>query len=458
MSQKNTLLTGNINRVYTAYLIPTLLAMVSASIYVIADVLFVATYLGENSLAAFNICMPIYTCYSAVSLLFGVGASTTISICAGRGDLESANKVFSLSLLLVLIISVLSSLLGIVFITPFAYALGSTKEILPLVIEYILPVHSMSTFYMLSMFFQVIIRADYNPKLVMGASIVGNLVNIGLDYLFMVELRMGLRGASIATGIGPIITFMLLMTHYIFKKNNIKLRKIRFERDILMSIIKNGSGSCILEFTSGTVIFLFNFALLRVSGSDAVAIYAIVSNIAFIGKCLFSGIAQAAQPLISVNYGAQSFIRMKKSTSLSIRVSIFVAIFSYIMIILFPETIMSIFIGQYEHLISRAGRILIIYFASFVFTGMNTSIMYYFQSTGNAKISSLMSVSRGFLLIIIGLLMFSTTLGEIGVWITITFAEVLTFLVAYPLKRRYDTYLVERYNPVNDMTFTMNAD
>lgn len=455
MSQKNTLLTGNITKIYIAYLLPTLLSMVSASIYVIADVLFVAIYLGETSLAAFNICMPIYTCYSAVSLLFGVGASTTISICNGRGDTESSNRVFSLSLLFVAAISIASTVLGVVFIKPFGYALGATTDILPLVVEYILPVHSLSIFYMLSMFFQVIIRADYNPKLVMFASISGNIVNIGLDYLFMVHLNMGLRGASIATGVGPIVTLSLLMTHYIFKKNNIRFKKIRFDFEMLLSILKNGSGSCILEFTSGTVIFLFNFALLRVSGSDAVAIYAIISNIAFIGKCLFSGIAQASQPLISVNYGAQNFLRMKKSVSLSLRVSIFVALFTYLMIVLFPEAIMSLFIGNYQHLIPKASKILMIYFVSFVFTGMNTSIMYYFQSTGNAKISSLMSVARGFLLIIIGLLIFSTTLGETGVWITITFAELITFLVAYPLKKRYDTYLVERFNPVNDMTFTM---
>lgn len=455
MSQKNTLLNGSIIKVYANYLIPTLLAMVSCSIYVIADVLFVANYLGETSLAAFNICMPIYTCYSSVSLLFGVGAATTISICNGRGDTESANKVFSLSVIVVAVISATSTVLGLVFIEEFAYLLGATTDILPLVIKYIVPVHSLSIFYMLSLFFQVIIRSDYNPKLVMASAVAGNLVNIGLDYFFIVKLNMGLEGASIATGAGPVVGLSMLMLHYILKKNNIKFKKVRFSKEILLEVIKNGSGSCILEFTSGTVIFLFNFALLRVSGSDAVAIYAIISNLAFITKSIFSGICQAGQPLISVNYGSQNFSRMKKTVSLSMRISIAVSLIIYIAMILFPQPIMSIFIGSYENLMAKASEILIIYFASLVFTGLNTSIMYYFQSTGNAKISAMISLARGFILIVIGLVIFSTTIGEIGIWITITFAEIITFLIAYPLKTRYDTYLIERFNPVNDLTFSV---
>ena len=105
---------------------------------------------------------------------------------------------------------------------------------------------------------------------------------------------------------------------------------------------------------------------------------------------------------------------------------------------------MSVFIGNYEHLLEESVSILIIYFISLVFTGINTIIMYYFQSTGNSKISSIMSVMRGFVLIIVGLAIFAFSLGELGVWITISFAEIVTLIGIIPVKKRYDKYLKER--------------
>ena len=306
---------------------------------------------------------------------------------------------------------------------------------------------------MLNIFFQVIIRSDYNPKLVMVAVIIGNVTNIVLDYLFVVEFNMGLKGASIATGLGPLVAFLFLMLHFVFKKNNIKIVKNFFDREILMEVLKNGSGSSILEFTSGSIIFIFNFILLRVSDSDAVAIYAIVSNIAFVSKSIFAGISQAAQPLISVNYGAKNFDRVKKSVNIALKVSIVTGLFAYLMIILFPEQIMSVFIGQYAHLMERATDILIIYFVSCVFTGINTTLMYYFQSTGNGKIATIIAISRGFILITIGLLIFTPFLGELGVWVSITFAEIVTLICILPIKKRYDKLLIERFDPLNDLTY-----
>ena len=124
MNHKELLLNGDINKVYKAYLLPTILAMITGSIYVIVDVLFVAVFLGSDALAAFNIGMPVYTLYSAISLLFGVGASTTMSILMGRNDTENSNKVFSFAIIGNLTIGISIAVVGTIFLEPLSIALG----------------------------------------------------------------------------------------------------------------------------------------------------------------------------------------------------------------------------------------------------------------------------------------------------------------------------------------------
>lgn len=202
--------------------------------------------------------------------------------------------------------------------------------------------------------------------------------------------------------------------------------------------MKNGFGTFILEFSSGTVVFLFNAVLLRVSGQAAVAVYAVVSNIAYVGKGIFNGISQAAQPLISVNFGAGNKERIKRALRFAMLTAIVFAALCYILILLFPKQLLVFFVGNDSTLIKIGIRSLDVYFISFIFTGINTIYMYYFQSVESAKVNIAIALSRGIVLIAAGLLIFPFFWGETGVWLTITFAEVFTLAWIIPVKRRFD--------------------
>ena len=134
---------------------------------------------------------------------------------------------------------------------------------------------------------QVLIRTDYNPKIVMAAAICGNVTNIILDWLFVAVFGWGLFGAAAATAIGPLVAAAIWIFHYLLKKNTLKLTKNFFDASLLLRIFKNGVSTFILELSLGCVIVLFNIVLLNVSGQDAVAIFAIISNIAYVGKSIF---------------------------------------------------------------------------------------------------------------------------------------------------------------------------
>lgn len=443
MNKENVLLEGSIKKTYVSYLIPTIIGMLTNSVYCLVDVMFVGKYVGSQGLAALNIAMPIFTIFSAVGLMFGVGGATTISIFIGQRDKETVNKVFTFTMIICFAVGLLFSVFGTIFLKEFAIILGATPTLLPAVMDYLRPLVITSVLFVVNCGMQVIVRADYNPKLVMISTVVSNGLNIFFDYYFVSVKGWGLTGAALATAIGPIVGVLILAFHYICKKNTMHFNKDFMHVILLRRVIQNGSGTFILEFSAGVVIFLFNFVLLRVGGEDAVAVYAIISNIAYVGKGVFNGIAQAAQPLISVNYGAKQMERCNHSFKLACKITIIFATLSYFIILIFPGTIIGFFVNSGSDILDNGAVAARIYFFSFIFTGINTMLMYYFQSIEKIRLTIIVSICRGFLFIVVGLAIFPFLLQETGVWITVTFAEVITLIFALRGKKQIDKSIME---------------
>lgn len=446
MKKEEQLLSGNIRKTYISYLVPTILGMLTNSVYCLVDVMFVGIYLGSDGLAAFNIAMPIFTFFSSIGLMLGVGGGTTLSVLIGQNDKENINKVFSFTVYTSLIVGTVIAVVGTIFIRPVSFMLGATPELVDDVAAYLFPLLITAMCYILNGTMQVLIRADYNPKIVMAAVVTGNCLNILFDWLFVGVLGWGMIGASTATAIGPIVALAIQAFHYITKRNTMHFTKKMPSKSLITRVFKNGIGTFILEFTSGTVIFLFNFVLLRVSGQAAVAVYAIVSNIAYVGKGIFNGISQAAQPLISVNYGAGNSSRVQKSLMSALTAALAISVVCFAGILIFPEPLVRFFLGENTtpELLKLGIPATCIYFTSFIFTAINSVLMYYFQSVENIKTATLVALLRGIALVAVGLLVFPPFMAETGVWITVTFAEVVTLLISLPLWKRQSRVLKER--------------
>ena len=442
MNKEELLLHGDIKKTYISYLIPTITGMITNSIFCICDVMFIGLYIGAKGLAAFNVAMPIYTIYSSLGLMLGVGGAVTISVMIGRNQKEKVNKVFTTTVLLCLLVGCFMCFFGLCFPDAFAKLLGASPDLIDYVKKYLFPLQLTAIIYILNSTMQVIIRADYNPKLVMLAAVSGNLVNIVFDWLFIGVFNWGMFGGAAATALGPIVAICILSFHYIKKKNTFSLTRNFFEWDILQRIFKNGIGTFILELSLGAVVIFFNIVLLDVSGQDAVAVFAIISNIAYVGKGIFNGISQAAQPIISTNYGARNMTRVKQTLHTALAAGLLFSLFCYLLILLFPEAIVGFFINAEEmYLLDHGVWAAKIYFISFAFTAVNTVLMYYFQSVESTKVTMLIAILRGLIFVLIGLFIFPNFLGELGVWITIIFSEVMALLVALPIKRKIDQQL-----------------
>lgn len=427
------LTTKSVNKVYLKYLIPTLLGMLSNSIYCIVDIYFVSAGSGSQGLAAMNICMPVFTILSCVGLLFGVGGATIMSISQGSGDMNTRNKAFSVSVFMMLIVGLLFSVFGVLFRKEFAYLLGSDDQLLPLVLEYLTPVMCSALPFVLMYSLSVLLRADNNPKLAMAALMVGNISNIILDYVFVSVFHMGIFGASVATSIAPVLSLITASFHFILRKNTVYFKLKSFDPKVIGRILSVGIGSGIMELSAGAIIFMFNSAILNLGGEVYLAAYAVITNIAYVFKGLLNGFAQAAQPLISTNFGSGIIKRCSKSLSVCLIYSSVFCIVCYGIITVVPGFIVSFFSNGDTNMEAIASKGMIMYFSSLLFTGINTMLMYFFQSIEQGRKSLFLAVCKGFLFVTLGLWILTSFMGVEGVWYAVLFGEVLTFIIALPM-------------------------
>ncbi|WP_053985962.1 MATE family efflux transporter [Niameybacter massiliensis] len=422
---------------YVSYLLPTVIGMVTYSLYCLADVLFVSLGEGSNGLAALNISLPIFTIYSALAILIGVGASITIGVLKGEGNLDGAHKTLTMAISTVTLLGTLFTLLSILFTKELALLLGADTTILKDVIGYLIPVCYGVLFYMLAGSLTVLVRSDGNPKLVMVAGMTGNLINIILDYIFIIPLGWGTFGAGLATAIGFTISMCILWLHFIMKKNTVHFTKSYFDINLFIRMIKNGLGASLLEISTGVTIFLINLALMKVSGATAVAIFSVISNIAFIAKGLFGGMAQASQPIISLNFGLKNFGVMKLANNYAMWVAGSAGLISFILLDLFSRPIISALVSTDPQVIEQGALAIRLYFFAFAFTGFNTVLMYYFQSIECSFYSTIMAFLRGIGLIFILLLILPRFLGEAGIWLVLPVTELIIFAVFFSVKQLY---------------------
>ncbi|MEG1475525.1 MAG: MATE family efflux transporter [Longicatena sp.] len=426
----------NVKKLYLHYLLPTLIALLSNSMYCLADVYFIAQGAGSNGLAALNIAMPVFSLFASIGMTLGVGGATIMAIAEGNRHDKLRNKAFSLSIYTMVFIGLILCIGGAIFIEPLAYAFGSSKELLPEVVAYLLPTMLCSIFFILMYSSSILMRSDHAPRTAMIATLVGNISNIILDYIFVIVFKQGVLGASVATCIGAILVVVCMSSHFFRHQNSVYFTKDVVDFSLWKRMVKNGLGSGLMEISVGTVTIVFNFVILRYADAVFLAAFAIVTNIAYVCKGLLNGFAQAAQPILSVNYGARAFQRVKEGLKISLQCSMIFAITLYALLFFFPDFVASLFANGDVALISKAAQGIRLYFSSLIFSAVITMLLYYFQSIEKGNYASFIAICKGFLFVLIGLCLLMYLFGLNGIWLTMSFAEALSVCLGiYFMKR-----------------------
>ena len=428
--QTNNLLTESVSKIFFRYLIPAILANMVTSIYILADTIIIGKGIGTLAMAALNIILPLFNIFFGVGLLFGVGGSVLMSIARGRGDEQLGKCYFTLAVILNAVTCLALTVLLWIFMEPIARFLGATDAIMPYIMDYAPYVIGGLSAFAFSSLLQTFVRNDGAPKLAMIAVISGGVLNVILDIIFVFPLQMEMAGAAIASVIGSLCTVFILLLHFLSKANGLKFSLKAFSFSCIGRVFQNGFTSFLVEVTAGIVMFIFNIEILEYAGDNGVSMYGVICNTAIIVTCLCNGINQAAQPIISTNYGAGFGERIRQVRKLGMTTALVICSIPAILGLVLPNMFTYIFLNPNEEILVMSPTAIRIYFIGFFVMGINMFAVGYFQSTAKPKLSLLICLLRGCVLSIIFVTILAPILGINGIWASVPLAEFVTLLIS----------------------------
>lgn len=426
---------------FSKYFIPALIGMLMMSINIVIDGIFVGRAVGRIGLASVNICFPIFMLLIALALLIGIGGATVISVYFGQKKELEGQKVFGQCMVLAGITTIIITSLGNVYLEEIGYLLGADAKLIRPVTGYLRILFFFSFAFVLGDALNALIRNDGNPNLVMYAMVTGALLNIALDYLFIFVYHWGVEGASLATGLGQLAVLIILSTHFIFKRGILKFTIARLKLKDVARIARNGTPTFITEIATGVIALVFNLVLMNLSGDLGVSAYSVINYIHALAIMVFISIAQAIQPIISYNFGANNLKRINEVLKLGIKVSLILGIFFYLSGLFFGRQITLLFNNQDVDLINLTAKAIKIYFSAYLFMGANVVIASFFQAMEKTRIATVLSVLRSLIFINLGLVVLTKFFDVTGVWLATPFSEIMTLIVSlYILKMYKDSY------------------
>ena len=427
----------SLKKQFFKYLVPSVTAMWIFSLYTMIDGIFVSRGVGETALAAVNIAMPFVNFIFAISMLFSTGASTIISIYIGKNNIKKANEIFSFNLFCMLTISLLITLLCLLNIDRISLFLGATENTFDLVKDYLKIIISFNGFFIISYCLEVLTKADGYPYLAIVGMIISALTNIILDFLFVIILDFGIKGAAYATIISQGVSFIFFLSHFMSKKSKLTLTKFEFKVKYLKRILSIGFPDAITELTSGIVILLFNQTILRYIGESGIVTYSIICYVGTLVIMTMIAITQGMQPLCSYYYGKEEFKTIKKLIKMGLKAVSISSIAIFIICIVFAKEIVYIFIKDSSSpLFTYSISAFRLFSSSFLVLGFNVLVSGYFASIEAFK-ATIISISRGLIFISLALFSLSFYFGDTGIWIATLISELICLLLSsYLLLKR----------------------
>lgn len=439
-----TIMNEPLKKTFMKYVSLGIFSMMGVSLFILADTFFIANGVGSHGIAALNIVLPMINIFNGLGWMLGVGGATLYSIAKGKGKLEEGRQNFTFTVVIGLITSILFSVVCLTFSDSILKFLGANEQIFEMSKNYYMIVLFFSPLFILNNMFITFLRNDNNPKLAMVALLTGGLCNIILDYIFIFPLGWGLTGAALATATSPAVSMLISLFHLKNEKRKLAFSKFSFQLKKVKEIFSVGFSAFLNEFSSALVMFLFNIVILQLVGNIGVSAYGIVANMNIVVIAIFTGIGQGFQPLVSTYHGAREKETVKKVLKYGLLTSLIFGIVFFGLGLIFTEQIVALFNSEQDPVLAElAHNGIILYFISFLFTGVNFTVIYFMSAVEKARPSFAISLLRGLILIFPVLFVMANSIGLTGVWLTMPVVEILTMLVAIPIIVRYTRHFLQ---------------
>ncbi len=421
-------------RDFFQYVTFNICGMLGLSCYILADTFFISKGLGAAGLTALNLAIPIYSFVHGSGLMLGMGGATRYSIDKGQKKYQKADAAFSNTIYLLSAGAVVFMLAGIFFPGNLAVFLGADKAVFNMTKTYLQVILLFAPAFMANDAVICFIRNDGAPKLSMLAMLAGSFSNIILDYIFIFPLHMGIFGAVLATGLAPIISLAVLSKHCLAKQNQFHFLRIPPSLPQAGNILSLGLPSFITEMASGIVIIAFNAIILRLQGNIGVAAYGVIANLSLVVISIYTGIAQGTQPMLSRAYGHGDWESQKRILKYAVITVLAISCIVYAAFLLAANPMVSVFNSEQKiELQQIAVTGLKLYFTAIPFAGFNIILSAYFAAIEKPLPAQLISLSRGFAVILPMAFLMSALLEMTGVWLSFPLTECLVAFAAFAL-------------------------
>lgn len=413
------------------FAVPNVLMMISLSMYIIIDGMFVSRLIGTTALSAVNMVYPVICFEMAVAIMIATGGSAIVARKLGQGNHKEAQLNLSFFIVIELLLGIAAAILGNLFIEEIVSFLGVSPVQAPLAITYARIIFTFAPAFFLQTAFQTFFVTAGKPSLGLIVTLSAGISNILLDYIFMRPFDMGIAGAATATGIGYCIPAVVGIIFFLAaKKNPLHFVKPKFDFKVLLQSCANGSSEMVTNLANAATTFLFNYTLLHFFGEDGVASITIILYFQYIFTALYFGYSNGIAPIISYKYGNGDNEQLKSIFKNSLLFLIVSSLLSNLTIQVTVTRVLTIFTPVESAVYRIALHGLSIYSMAFVIMGLGIFSSAMFTAFSDGRTSAIISFSRTFIFIAGAILILPNILGETGVWIAVPAAELLGSIVA----------------------------
>lgn len=403
MEYVNPLGEEKISKLLWKFSLPAIVGMMVNALYNVVDRIYIGNSadLGSNGIAGITIAFPIMIILLAVGILFGIGGATLFSMKLGEKKPEEAEIALGNAFVMLILFGLTITILGQVFLKKLLVFFGADKEILPYSIEYMRIILFGAVFQIIGIGLNNFIRADGNPKIAMLTMFFGAGINIVLDPIFIYGFNMGMAGAALATIISQLCSALWVMKYFTGKRSHhkLKIKNMKPNIPVIIKITSLGMPNFSMQFVNSILNAVLNKSLMIYGGNIAISGMGIVNSIQTILIMPVIGLNQGVQPIISFNYGAKKYDRVKNAESLALKAATAVVTVGFIITKLFPEQLISMF-NHEPNLVEFGSYALQAWFLCLPLVGFQIISSNFFQAIGKYKTAMILTLTRQVILLI----------------------------------------------------------
>ena len=414
---------------FLRYIAQNIAGMIGLSCYILVDTWFVSLALGTNGLASLNLAITVFSVISGAGQLLGVGGGTDFALRRAEG--KDAGHALSTSLFIGGLLALLFACTGLFLSAPLTRFLGADESTFALTQTYVRMTLLFAPAYLLNAILQGFVRNDGSPHLAMLSMLASSGLNIVLDYVFMFPLGMGMFGAVLATGLSACLSTPILLAHFVLRRCSLLPLCRPYRPAAWPRLLSYGLSALIGELASAVSLLTFNLLLMRLSGAVGVAAYGVIANAALVATAIFTGMGQGIQPLASEAFGLNNRDGMRTLLGYIRCTVTLLSVLIFALVFFFAQPIASAFNHEQNmQLQTMAESGLRIYFAGYLFAGVNIAACAFLSAVSRPRQALLISLLRSSMLLIPAAILLSLALNTTGVWLAFLITEAACCVIS----------------------------